>query len=204
MVAVSGNGQSINQHAWLTLPARVQLTDALGNGVPGVVVDFSSDPASVYITPRAVGTDADGYAQYAPYIHGAGTQQLVASTTELPPVTFTINVAANAFRFDGFYPCFGTLNGSYTSTPFQFVVTQDVLSGNWGDGAQPRPMSTPTFNSTNGAMTGVMHPSMGRTYEMSGNLDVDADEIGTGQGTFIAYFGGIPTGETGVWSCTRQ
>jgi len=204
IVAVSGSGQSINQHARLTQPARVRVTDALGNGVPGVAVDFSSDPASVYITPYSWGTDADGYIQYSPYIHGAGAQQLVASTAGLPPVTFTINVAANAFRFDGFYACSGTVNGAPAGTPFQLAVAQDVLSGNWGDGAQPRPMSTPTFDSSNGAMTGVMHPTMGTTYQMSGNLAVDADEIGTGQGTFIAYFGGNPTGATGVWSCTRQ
>jgi hypothetical protein len=202
MIALSGDGQSINQHA-VASPLNVLVADALGNGVPGVAVSFS---AASGVTPATINTDQDGIASLTRYLHTAGAVQIVAASTGLPSVTFNINVAATTFQFDGYYVCTSafTNNGANSfPSPFQLVIEQHVVTGS-NIGGLGRQMFFEALDGATGAFSGTQWASLDYFRELTGTLSIDASALATGSGTFAERISIHYTGLVGNWSCTRQ
>jgi adhesin/invasin len=107
MVAVSATTQTGVAGGTVNEPPRVQLRDNAGNPVPGVSVTFTVAAGGGALTAVAGGTaqttvttttDASGTAAVATWRLGpqTGTNQVVASASGVPSVTFTATAGAGA------------------------------------------------------------------------------------------------------------
>jgi hypothetical protein len=192
LAVVSGDGQSVQQHQ-PTAPLVARLTDASGAPVAGASVTFAPTADSERLGPTVAVTGADGTASWSSTFHTAGTQRMTASTPGAAAVTFTINIAATPYTFDGSYDC------SFDGGPAgQMLIQSDQVvddsSGHvlWS-GAVDR--ATATFS-------GFYHPTLDIYNNMTGHLALDATQVqATASGT---YTQGGPVGYgPGTWSCAR-
>lgn len=87
----AGNNQSATVKAAVAISPTVAVLNAKGAGVSGVVVSFKVESGGGQVSPASVTTGADGRAAVTTWVLGSvvGTQQLSASTSGLPKVTFT-------------------------------------------------------------------------------------------------------------------
>lgn len=185
---ISGDAQTIAQHFAVPAPLIVKVLDALGNGVPGVMVDFAAAPGSYYIKQLAVETNSFGVASRSPYVHAAGAQQVRASVAGLPPVDFSVNVAAAGRPFDGVYFVETRLAGDTVFVPYRF---DQVGAFNEATGSilfTSRGGTTPDGTSDN-------------TFYVRGTLTLDASSRVTGSGTYEQSFRMGPLFVTGTWNC---
>jgi hypothetical protein len=194
----SGNGQSILQHERAPQPLRVQVADALGNGVPGVAVGFRAAAGSGYVTPATVNTNQYGFAQAYLFFHGAGQQQVEASVAALPPAVFTISVGSTPYQWDGEYGC--GVSGD-PANGFGFVIAQNVVQ-------PPLPGETLflrniSFDVTTGALSADVRMSLNIHNEITGVLSIDVQDRATGNGTYILY-NQLTALESGTWVCDRR
>jgi hypothetical protein len=105
VAGLQGDAQSVDQHGRNAQALRVFVTDSLGNGVPGVAVDFAPGAGGASFTARTINTGADGVADFSGWFHEAGIVRVEASVGGIPPATFDLTVVANEFDFDGSYTC---------------------------------------------------------------------------------------------------
>ena len=97
LVLVSGAGQSAAGATTLANPVVVKATDAFGNGVAGVTVNFAPAAGSGSVVPTSVVTGASGNAQTTWTLGGAaGAMTLNASATGLTPNPLAVGATATA------------------------------------------------------------------------------------------------------------
>ena len=97
LVLVSGAGQSAAGAATLASPVVVRATDAFGNGVAGVTVNFAPAAGSGSVVPTSVVTGTSGNAQTTWTLGGAaGAMTLNASATGLTPNPLAVGATATA------------------------------------------------------------------------------------------------------------
>jgi hypothetical protein len=204
MLSAGGDGQMVAQHSAIAQPLKVFVADALGNGVPGVLVSFASASGSGYVKPSSANTDANGNASWTGYFHTAGQQQVTASAPSLPSVTFTITVAPSPYPFDGVYIC--PFTGAATPPGVQPVTVQMMVAGTAVTGEDVNNNADPfsgTLNLADGTLTGYLRYSLDYHYNVAGQLMIDANQRATGSGTYMENgLGGNLW--NGTWTCDRQ
>lgn len=210
---ISGDAQTINQHALITTPMQVIVKDALGNGVPGVPVSVSAGSGSLYVNPlttvidierSAVGvkpviTGADGKALWSGFLHGSGNQQVMVAVAGLKPVVFDATVVATDHVFDGLYLCDSV---DYLGAVRSFYLT--VLDGNVDINRyiQGRTSSPTAMNEADGTFTTFYSSGTTQRFSYTGRLVIESFQRASGSGTFFQnWFGEI---QPGTWSCARQ
>lgn len=193
LVKVSGDGQSVSQHT-PTAPLVARLTDAGGAPVAGASVTFAPTADSEHIGPTLTVTDADGTAMWSSTFHAAGTQRMTAATSGAPSVTFTIDVAATPFTFDGLYEC------SFDGAPagWQMLIQGDVVV----DDNPGHLIWSGAVDHATGTFSGFYHPSLDIYNNIAGHFAVDATQVqATSSGN---YTQGGPVGfGPGTWKCAR-
>jgi len=98
LVKVGGDGQTVTVGTEVAIAPRVQVTDALGNPVPDVPVDFEVVVGAGTIGASRVPTDANGYADVGSWLLGttSGPQNLSASYGDLPAALFSATAVPGA------------------------------------------------------------------------------------------------------------
>lgn len=216
IVQSSGDGQTVMQHALLPEKLWVWVSDALGNGVPGVTVTFAPEAGGPYFNPGSAVTtrpanDAGGYASWQGYFHTAGPQVVEVSVAPGVKVNFTVNVTPSAHRLDGSYIChFSRSNGTFTGVGVN--VRNGLVSGAEYTDPGHVLMNTALDEGT-GAFTGFLRVSLDYRYQLTGTFEADEEGRSTASGTYtlVNHLGvpqpgpgpGAPI-ETGSWSCTRE
>src|SRR4029077_8496289 len=180
-----------------TTPIVIQITDATGNPVVGAQVTFAPTPDSEQIDSTTTATGSAGTAGWYGTFHAAGLQHITASTPGLAPVTFTIDVIATPFTFDGVYDC-SFDGGPPALRPMHIVSDQVVDQGDYG-----HVIWGGSVDHTTGTFSGFYHPSLDVYNNMSGQFAVDVTPGGAaGSGTYVQ---GGPVGSgPGTWQCTRE
>ncbi len=90
IIKVAGDAQSSPVGTAFTTAPRVRVTDAFGNGVPGVTVTFAPQAGTSTMTGTSVQTDGTGAAQVGSWTPtAAGAVSATASTLGASTVTFT-------------------------------------------------------------------------------------------------------------------
>ena len=197
---VSGNNQTIVQHA--SSKFVVAVTDAKGVVVPNVQVTFSGSAGSGYITPETITTNSVGEASWKGYLHTSGIQKVDASIAGAIAVTFTANVTASSYHFDGNY-------SSCTAPrelPFPIKINTGALE------YYPVKGSSGSFNENTGILKlikGYIGTPANTTF--IGSVVIDSLQRATVSGTVYAYdavlAGGYytyPEVNLGSWSCYRN
>jgi hypothetical protein len=105
MRVVSGDNQYVSEHREPWEPVVVEVADADGQPLPGVVVSFAAGAGSGYVPPREAITGVDGTASWREYVHAVGQQ--VEAKAGGASVTFGFQVQATGHPFDGWYQCDG-------------------------------------------------------------------------------------------------
>ena len=186
---IMGDLQTVVQHR-KAAELSVRVIDVLGNGVPGIQVNFSATPGSGYVTPSTVTTDGWGLARWneGGYFHTVGQQKVDASIAGFPPVTFTINITPNVHQFDGYYI------GSYDIGGRHYTISFELVNGVY----LYQTGQSGTFNEADGTITIVIGGNPRAV--MSGQLVLDSLQNATGAGTYrdIPYTMSVP------WTCERQ
>ncbi|MGA3088448.1 MAG: Ig-like domain-containing protein [Terriglobales bacterium] len=95
LAVTSGNSQKAPVTTPLALPLKTRVTDAKGNGVSGIQVNFSDGNAGGTLTSPTATTDSSGYASTS-YTSGtiSGLVRITASVTGLTPAVFKETVLA--------------------------------------------------------------------------------------------------------------
>jgi hypothetical protein len=95
LALVSGGGQSAAGGAVLPAPIVVKVTDAFGNAIPGITVNFAPAAASGSVAPTSASTGANGTAQTIWTIGGvAGPMTLNVTSTGLSPNPLVVTATA--------------------------------------------------------------------------------------------------------------
>jgi hypothetical protein len=187
---VSGDNQTstVGQH-WLTNPLEVLVTDALGNPVSGVTVNWAPSGDGT-ANPPSSQTNANGIAS-TEWTLGttAGGQTLGASATGAGSVTFNATAEAGAaanIAVESGDGQTGTV-GQTLGAPLEVLVTDafgNAVSGvtvNWapsGDGT-----ASPTSSQTNASGIASTEWTLGTT---AGEQTLDASVTGATPVTFTA------------------
>lgn len=214
VVIVSGDGQVVDQHSFISQPLAVRVVDANNQGVNGVEVTFSAPSGSDFITPTIVTTVADGSAEWQGYVHADDGQQLVeAATNGLPNAIFTLGVTPSIFAYDGLYECdFFMDNGTRGDSGYltyridngePFNASLDEFNGG--------PYYSKSLDEADGSISLVQRWSLDLQLWFTGELLISSDQRATGSGTWVKLnmLQPIPSGQLGeedfgIWNCERQ
>lgn len=149
IVKVQGDGQSGPVGAPLGVGPIVQVNDANGNGVPGVVVAWTITAGGGSIANATSTTNASGQAFGGTWTLGGavGAQTLQASAGALPPATFTATATAGAVT-----QLVVVSGGGQTATVATAVANPVVVRAQDGSG-NPVSGQTVTFTVSSGAGT---------------------------------------------------
>jgi hypothetical protein len=188
---VSGDSQTVTQHALISQSLQVAVTDVLGNPVPNSQVTFSAATSgSSYNNPAVVSTDSNGFgkASWTGYFHTAGQHNVTVSGAGLNTVNFTINVTETGHPYDGTY-----LFGITDSSPSMVITNGALISDGWLG-------FRGTLNEVDGTFSAVTGGLARTCY--SGQLIIDPLLGITGTGTVSNCSGQYPV-VIGSWTCTR-
>lgn len=195
---VAGDGQTITQHDGAEL--RVEVVDQDGAPVAGVPITFEAAPGSAFAFSVDALTGEDGSAYGAKYVHVAGDLQIVATTPELAPVTFTLHVTPTVHAYDGWYDCVDPSASSFS------YKTIHVADGVVSSPSTLRPMTSESLDEADGSIDVYGQNGESTFLTMTGALAIDALGQATGTGTYeidnaIDNSGPI---YNGTWTCTRR
>jgi hypothetical protein len=199
MVKVSGDAQTLAQHTAVPQPLQMRVIDVLGNGVPGVQVNFAAPPGSGYVQPRSVATDISGSASWSGYIHAVGAQGIVASTPGLAPVMFTAVATASGRPFDGEYLIFNAQG----SPPFGIEYPSFFMRGSVVPETTIIGPYFVSFSEVTGQLEMQYRADLVNRYYLSGTLMADAFGRVTGSGTMMRGSPGNLT-PAGSWTAERR
>jgi hypothetical protein len=130
LTALTGDGQTVEQHTLNAQPLHVFVSDAQGAGVPGVAVDFGPAVGGAHIDARTINTNAEGFADFIGYFHEAGAARVEATVANIPSVSFDLAVAATPFDFDGDFTC---RFADAPDSPFSLRVRRNTVIGSGSD-----------------------------------------------------------------------
>jgi len=194
---VSGNAQATDQHTQLTTAFVAQVTDALGNGVPGISVTFAADASSGYVSPKTLVTDASGNVSWNGYVHAAGAQTVVASANALT-ADVLVHVNATPYTYDGVYSC-------ATGFPANDFFALQVLGTI--DLQPPHGLAqvARTDIAADGSFSNEFFlQTLSDAYTVSGTITIDASQKATIAGTYVESFNGGPSSSPAPYTCSRQ
>ncbi|MBK8247972.1 MAG: Ig-like domain-containing protein [Gemmatimonadetes bacterium] len=157
-------------------PPSIKVTDAGGNPVPNVAVNFTVTAGGGTVSPQALLTNTQGVATASSWLLGttAGPNQVTATAGTLPPVIFQATGAAGAAATMTLVT--GNNQSAQAGRPLAIapsVVIQDA-NGN------PLPGIIVTFSVTSGGGTAV---GARQTTDATGTAEVGAWFLGTAPGT---------------------
>jgi plastocyanin len=93
----SGEGQTAPRGTAFPLPLVARVTDAFGNGIAGILVNWSATSGSVVIADPGVATDPQGYSSLTVTAGNTpGPAQVAATTTAVPAITLTYGLTVSA------------------------------------------------------------------------------------------------------------
>jgi hypothetical protein len=201
MRIVSGDGQSITQHAGATF--EVEVVDGDGAPLVGVPVTFEGAPANTFKFSSTVTTSDTGHATAGDYIHATGTLQVFASTPDIESVTFTFQVTPTTHPYDGTYDCSDPADASKLPSALRTIAVADGVVSCPSALRQP----TATVNESTGAVSIEEQIDSDYFVTMTGQLTLDTWQQGTGSGTYETRFHSDPPDSQfphGTWTCTRR
>jgi len=204
----SGDGQVMTQHTGVPQFLVVQAVDARGIPVPDVEVSWSAAPGSAYVTPTTVRTDSNGAAKWGIYVHANGQQIVQATSPGLPSAFFTIAVTPTGHLYDGVYNCRHFLPDGTEASPTYLRIGIDagVVRNASDDLINGRFYYSKSFDETTGSINVVQRSSLDFQKSFTGTMQVDANQRGSGSGTWVSLFHEQPQPgqEEGKWNCDRE
>jgi hypothetical protein len=211
LTKVSGDNQSVLQHAAMDEPLVVQVTDATGEGLQGTTVSFTAGPGSGNFRVADSVTDQFAEAFLRTYFHSAGTQRVVATVDGYPPVTFTVNVLPAGQPMDGVYKLAysGIVRDPAhpdVALPISASVQIGIRDGQLVDITEVRTTTwivNGSFSPVDGSLAVSFRVSTDTGASFLGYLSLDGSTAG-GSGTWVELWRGRINPDTGGnWTAER-
>ena len=196
VVKISGDSQTVVQHLALSQALQVQVTDALGNPVPGTQVTFTAAGGNSVFLPTTATADGNGLASWSGYLHTAGSQQVIVTAQGATSASFKINVTPSSHIYDGLYVC-QSVSSTCPIQSFSIVSGAIPPFGNFSSSGQ--------LDSSTGLITLSLQGGVGGLVTATGQLSVDINNQSIGTGTITNAYGALCSENVGSqWTCSRQ
>lgn len=199
LIKLLGDGQHTPQHTLMGVQLRV--VDALGNPVPDAELQFDVETLADYFDTLRVRSDAQGLASWEGHVHTAGDQIVRASTAGAADVRFTLHVTPAGEVFDGTYDFRATLSvppeWSHIEAGLPTVFDRFLKDNAWQGYGETVDLAT-------GHTSIKIRLGLDCSYQLDGQLTLDARGRAAAAGTLVHTCMGQPTGISGRWEAVRR
>jgi len=195
-----GDGQVFPQHTQSDV-LQVRVLDSVsGWPIPDVPVTFEAAPGSDVSFSQSSTTNRSGLAHAdRRYVHVAGPLQIVASSPDIVPATFSLEVTPSTHPYDGVYDCGGF------DTPYGALSPLTMVDGTFSSGP-PHGVTSTSLDESTGALDVLVQVSNDNFVRMTGQLVLDSSQNASGSGLWSFGWHGAPepTDPTKTWTCDRR